>query len=235
LAARLWAGVFLGWFLIVPPSLGQEASPVQKESGAAKSREFPERLAVGTDLMTKYVARGVAYSTGPVIKPWMTLDHLSYYVELKGVYDVDLEKLNEIDVTVDHTWSIRSWRAALGYNLYLFPNTNYAEMHEGYLRIVAPIFLRPMSELYYGRWAGEDSFLMKLTVGHTVQFERCSLALSAITVYRDDESFRGTEFRVTVPIPMEEFVLRPTIRYSWSVKDEIADELYGGLILEYAF
>ena len=235
LLAGLCVALLVGWFMAVPPSFGQGSGPGEEGDGGTASRRFPERVAIGADLMTRYVARGVAYSRGPVIKPWMKVNHLSYLVELRGVYDVEQEKLNEIDFTFDYARDVWWWHVSLGYNLYAFPNTDLSEMHEGYVNIVLQTFLKPAAKLYYGRWSGEDSFLMKLTVGHTIEFERCALALSAITVYRHDQSFRGTEFRMSVPIPIEGFTLRPTIRYSWSVKDEIADTLYGGLTLQVAF
>lgn len=235
--AGLCIGLLACWLVAVPPSFGQGSDPGQEGEGLGRtaSRRFPERITLRTDLMTRYVARGVAYSTGPVICPWIRVKHLSYFLKLRGVYDVEQEKLNEIDVILDYTWDVWWWRVSLGYDLYAFPNRDTPEMHEGFVNIVLQTFLKPAAKLYYGRWSGEDFFLMKLTVGHTFEFERCALALSAITVYRDDQSFRGTEFRVGVPIPIERFTLRPTIRYSWSVKDEIADTLYGGLILQVAF
>lgn len=237
LLVGICVGLLVGWSAVVLPVFGQEQEGVGEweQPGITATRRSPVNIALGADLMTRYVARGVSYSTGPVTKSWMTATCLPYYMEIKGIYYVERGKFEEIDFTLDYSMNLRSWLVAIGYNFYTFPNTDFPEMNEGYVNIVAPTFLNPAAKLYYSRWRGVDSFIMKLTLAHTFDFEHSALALSAITIYRDDKSFVGTEFRVDVPIPMKQFTLLPTIRYSLSVKDEIADTLYGGMILRFVF
>ncbi len=103
------------------------------------------------------------------------------------------------------------------------------------MNIALSKFLKPAAKLYYCRFLGRDFFYMKLTVGHTLKFQRRPVDLSAITYYRNDQSFRGTEFCIGIPIQRERFTIRPTIRYMWSVNDEIPDTLYGGIIMGFAF
>ena len=237
LLARTLLALLVGWLAAAPQLAAQGYDSAGEEEGPVASliHRLPVNIAVGSDFLTRYVARGVPHSTGPIIRPWVAATRIPYHVKVKVLYDMELDEVKEVDLIFDYSLSLRSWLVQLGYNLFTSPTGRFSDVHEGSVNIVAPTFLNPAAKLYYHQFRGSGTLIMKLTLRHTLEFERSALDFRAVTVYRNNTSFIGTEFRMDVPIPMKQFTVIPTVRYSLSVKEEIADTFYGGMILQFAF
>lgn len=87
-------------------------------------------VAVGSDLRTSYIFRGVVYNDGPVLQPWFESSVGPVTFGMWANMDLDdfggtlkKNRFSEVDLTVNYALpSYAGWDVSLGFAEYLFPN-----------------------------------------------------------------------------------------------------------------
>jgi len=104
---------------------------------------------------TKYVWRGMAVNTEPVLQPSLTVNHSSgLSFNLWGNYDLtningNKGKFTETDYTLSYAWKPASTAYSAGILRYEFPNTIYPRTHEFFFNASFDAPLSPVLALNY--------------------------------------------------------------------------------------
>jgi hypothetical protein len=198
----------------------------------------------------KYLWRGFDLSNSKaVVQPGADLAMGGFTLGLWGNYDIDTDKLNEVDVTLDYTVGLgETISLSLG-NIY-YSLDSLEDTNEAYVGMAVDALLSPSLTAYWD-WdqAKSDGLFFVAAVGHTMELtDQVALNLGAAVTYnlasdyavgsyRDWHNYElaiSADYAVTDAVTISpSFLFSSAI--SNSAKEAISDEVLAGLSLGWSF
>lgn len=217
---------------------------------------LPEDFQISGDyaFYTKYVWRGFVLDEDPVLQPGIYLSYKGFNLSLWSSMDMsntEGAKSDEIDYTIDYTFSIKKLNLSLGHIYYDFPGVN-GYTKEFYLGLSYEGFLTPSftwNHDYHGQEkGGGDGDYYALALSYSVSIgQGISLDLSGHIGYNNGLFIKGSggDFAVAtgLNIPLtENLSITPNLNFSLPFGD-LEDEndanqdkkLFGGIVMTYDF
>ena len=126
---------------------------LNSSSLGAQELSFKNTLSGDVALLNKYVWRGILLTDGPVLQPAVTFS--TGHIKFNTWANVDLDQangqasdINELDYTLDYTFSFSSHSLCLGSITYTFPNTKFDATTEVFLQFATEAALSPTLTVY---------------------------------------------------------------------------------------
>ena len=213
---------------------------------AGASAEEAERPSIGADIavISKYVWRGLVLTDDPVLQPSLTVGYkglgLNIWAntDLTDVNDTPGE-INELDYTLDYSFSVKKVSMSVGVIQYTFPHTSFEPTTELFGTASLDVLLAPTVKIYwdvdevggvYGTVGIGHSFPLKEVKGSS-----SSLDLSASLGYATsgwNEGYYGVhssglvDLLLTVGLPVsidKHLSITPYISYSQLIDGDLKD------------
>ena len=232
-------------------------------SGAyAEETEGPS-VSADVALVSKYVWRGLILTDDPVLQPSLTVFHKNLSLNIWANTDLtDINgtpgETNELDYTLDYSFSVNKVNVSLGVIQYTFPHTAFEPTTEIYGSAGLNLLLSPTLTLYYdsdevGGLYGTLGLSHSFSLGEVYGGISPSLDLSGSIGYATsdwNEGYYGVDgsglvdllLTAGLSIPIDEHLsIGPFISFSQVVdsdlQDAVADDnaTFFGATLSYAF
>lgn len=225
------------WILVTAIALGV---------AAGASAEEAARPSVGADIsvISKYVWRGLILTDDPVLQPSLTVEYKGLGLNVWANTDLtDVNgtpgETNELDYTLDYTFSVKKVTLGVGVIQYTFPHTDFEPTTELYGTAALDVLLAPTVKIYwdvdevggvYGTVGIGHSFPLREVKGITP-----SLDLSGSLGYATsgwNEGYYGVKssglvdllLTVGLPIPIDGHLsVTPYISYSQLIDGDLKD------------
>lgn len=225
---------------------------------AAQGEEAPE-WTTGLDLSvySRYVWRGITLTDDPVLQPSLTFKHANGFtsniwgnMDLGDANDMSGE-FNELDYTVDYSWTSGPTTMSAGLIYYTFPNTDAGSTAEVYFGAGVDAPLSPSLTVYYD-FKEVDGYCAKFGIGHCINIPMgqdkgspCDLGLSvgygssdynAAYFGPNDGGFNDLTLSASTTFDLNKRLsLTPSINYSTIIDSDLGDALEAGGIDDSAF
>jgi hypothetical protein len=212
---------------------------------------------------SKYVWRGIQVTPDPVLQPSVNVAYkdltLNVWanVDTTDVGDV-ADKFNEIDFTLDYSFSVKCLSVSVGAIYYVFPQAHAADTTEAYLAIGVDVLTSPTLTVYQDL-DEQDGQYMTLSFGHT--FEDVWKPNDAISMSVDlgasfawgsrkhNEFYYGAgagwaDATVSLGVPFaigDHVTVTPSVNYMWILDGDITgalgddDALWAGISVTVSF
>lgn len=165
------------------PAAYQEPFPEQLNEASALEAIAESKLEVSTDgaVVNRYVWRGILLTKGPVFQPSLTLGGGNFSFNVWSNMDLDdvnanKMQVNELDFTLDYSFSLKSYGISVGIIPYTFPNTDFNSTTEVYLGLGADVVLSPSVTIYKDIDESDGTYI-SFGFGHSLPVERLSSGL----------------------------------------------------------
>jgi len=232
-------------------------------SGASAEETKGPSLSADVTVASKYVWRGLRLTDDPVLQPSLTVDYKAVSLNLWGNTDLtDINgtpgETNELDYTLDYSFSVNKVNLVIGVIQYTFPHTAFEPTTEIYGSAGLDMLLSPTVTLYYdsdevGGLYGTLGISHSFPLGDVYRGISSSLDLSGSIGYATsdwNEGYYGVNgsglvdllLAAGLSIPIDEYLLfGPFISFSQVVdsdlQDAVADDnaTFFSATLSYAF
>lgn len=212
--------------------------------GAGASAEDAERPTVGADVavVSKYVWRGLILTDDPVLQPSLTVGYKGLGLNVWANTDLtDVNgtpgEVNELDYTLDYSFSVKKVNLSVGAIQYTFPHTSFEPTTELYGTAALDVLFSPTVKIYwdvdevggvYGTVGIGHSFPLKEVKGITP-----SLDLSGSLGYATsgwNEGYYGVKssglvdllLTVGLPVPIDGHLsITPYLSYSQVIDGDL--------------
>jgi uncharacterized protein (TIGR02001 family) len=139
------------------------------EEGAEKSWSID----LDTTFNSKYVWRGISLTNDPVFQPTVAVSWKGFTASFWGNMDLtDINntqwQFNEIDLTLDYSWSWDIIDFSVGVIHYIFPNIGLSATTEIYGSVGLDVFLSPTLTVYQDVDQFNGTYA-NLSIGHTFE------------------------------------------------------------------
>lgn len=193
-----------------------------------------------TGVWTRYMWRGLRFSTGPVWQSTANATIGGFTGTLWHNYDFDTKRLNEVDGTVNWAWSAAKTDFNVGWNH--FGVRGGDDSDEIYLTAaLKEVPLTPTASLYVDTTYGKGAYF-QIGVSHGFEFSpsvSLNLAANAGIVFKDrymGVNDKGEEFTdlfsgdITASLPIklsEAFSLEPKVGFSFPLSSNARQAISG--------
>lgn len=210
-------------------------------ASAFAKEKLPVNLGLTADVFSKYVCRGSEYSEGPVMWLTPTANYKEFTLIGFTNFDFHEKNINEANIFLDYTKTIKELSLSGGYSLFFFPNTDYPKTQEVYAGASLDKLLQPGVKICWDFDDGKGVYA-EASIGHSVTKKK--LTASAKTklgynhkYYREGTSFSHIEPSLSLTIEPKKDVLSitPSANYSKSLNKDFKDIFYAGLNVDMKF
>lgn len=232
-------------------------------SGASAEETKGPSVSADITAASKYVWRGLLLTDDPVLQPSLTVDYKALSLNVWGNTDLtDVNgtpgETNELDYTLDYSFSVNKVNLSLGVIQYTFPHTAFEPTTEIYGSVGISTLLSPTVAIYYdsdevGGLYGTLGISHSFSLGDVYRGISPSLDLSGSIGYATsdwNEGYYGVNssglvdllLTAGLSIPIDEHLsIGPFISFSQVVdsdlQDAVADDnaTFFGATLSYGF
>ena len=145
------------------------------------------RLEVSADaaFVNKYVWRGILFTNGPVMQPSVTLGGGNFSFNVWASMDLNnanemAREFNELDFTLDYSFSVKNYSISLGAIPYTFPNTGFSSTTELYFSLGADVVLSPSITVYRDIDEADGTYV-SFGFGHSIPIDVWNTSLDLST------------------------------------------------------
>ncbi|MDD5254071.1 MAG: hypothetical protein PHG05_03115 [Candidatus Nanoarchaeia archaeon] len=239
--------VGIGVSFIKPPLLAEDiikkADEIFLENLTPKIEQPIEQeeskleISLKTDILTKYVGRGIIFADNPVIQQTAGLSYDNLSVILFGSLGKERGS-TELDGTIEYSLS-KSPNLFAGYTFYKLINQNLEKTQEVYVGIGIDTSLNPNLVLIHDFDGGKGDYI-KLSLNEAFKVKDINLSAGLAVGYnnhyfRKDSGLGNIDFNISASVPISKAItLTPTLNYSHSFTDDFkSGGFYGGMSLAY--
>ena len=219
------------------------AAPGAINTHAEEQDETPVFASVRLDYKSRYLFSGLAFSTGSVLQPGISLGYNGFTLNAYANYDATTEEVNEGGFFADY---YHQFAAAAGvyagvsnfnYKHFKVPG-RWASTYEFNAGLVTGLPGNPA--LHYARdfSLSEDGQTVRLALSHDVPAGAVTFTGSGNIVYNDDYYRTGSNFShfdlslsMTAPVAGS-FTLTPMVTWQHAIADDFDNYLVGILTLQ---
>ena len=219
------------------------AAPGAINTHAEEQDETPVFASVRLDYKSRYLFSGLAFSTGSVLQPGISLGYNGFTLNAYANYDATTEEVNEGGFFADY---YHQFAAAAGvyagvsnfnYKHFKVPG-RWASTYEFNAGLVTGLPGNPA--LHYARdfSLSEDGQTVRLALSHDVPVGAVTFTGSGNIVYNDDYYRTGSNFShfdlslsMTAPVAGS-FTLAPMVTWQHAIADDFDNYLVGILTLQ---
>lgn len=236
---------------IIAAALLVSSAPAKRAEAAETEGQDKPRfgLSLRTDILSKYIFRGFTYFEEPVAQPTIAASYGNdRYGNITlagfGNFDMNLAKLNELDLMVEYAKQLGKLKLAAGYGQFTFPNTTLPETQEFYGTASIDTLLNPTITAVYDFDQGEGIYA-EGGISHNIEVGKIdsttfTLSASAKLGYNNhyfmtDSGFSHAEASLALPITNGKLTLIPSITRTEALNKNFQSRTWGGVRIEYKF
>jgi hypothetical protein len=207
---------------------------------AVERNEYP--IAADVSYKSRYVAKdGSVLSDGPVIQPHVNAGYGGFAFDLWGNYDTDKDELNELDITLDHSWPLSDdLSASAGYTYFDYPTGFFRETQEFYAGMAYNgAFDASLFAIH--DFVDGDGTLILSKIGKELDYQEIKLYPNMVLgqnfgYFQDDSGLSHLGLGVDLDIPLSsECSVVPFVYQQIGLDDNFEDITVGGFRLSHEF
>ncbi|MCY4363019.1 MAG: hypothetical protein OXE42_12685 [Gammaproteobacteria bacterium] len=204
--------------------------------------ESPVSVSVRLDYMSRYLFSGLAFSTGSVLSPGVSIGYNGFTLNAYSIYDADTDEVSEGGFFADyyHQFGERAgvYAGVANFNYKNFEEPGkWASTYEFNAGLVTSLPGNPA--LHYARdfSLSEDGQTIRLALSHDVPAGAVTFTGSGNITYNDNYYRTGSnlshfDLSLSMSAPAGRFTLTPMVTWQHAIADDFENHLVGILTLQ---